>query len=199
MMRRAGFTLVEVLVALAVFALLSAGAVGVMQAAIGARDSAAERTSTLAGLQRLRGALAADLAQAAARATRDFAGAPAAFAFVLADPGDGSRPFLILTRRGWENPDGAPRASLQYVEYRLIEGRLERAVRAGLDGAPLEPPQVLARGVRAAAVSALGGGGWLPAWASANLEPLPRAVRIDLELEGLGAVPQWFLVSGDLP
>lgn len=199
-MRRAGFTLVEVLVALAIFALLSVGAVGVMQAALAARDSAAERTATLAGLQRLRGVLLADLSQAAPRATRNAAGAAANFAFQLTDPGDGARPFLLLTRRGWENPDAARRSSLQYVEYRLIEGRLERAARPVLDGAPLGPPQVLITGVQGVRVSALdSGGGWRPAWASANLEPLPRAVRVDLDLGQGGTVPQWFLVSGDEP
>lgn len=198
-MRRAGFTLVEVLVALAIFAVLSAGAVGVMQAAVAARDSAAGRTAALAGFQRLRGALLADLNQAAPRATRDAAGAAANFAFQLTDPGNGERPFLALTRRGWENPDGAPRASLQYVEYRLIAGRVERAARPVLDGAPLGPPQVLITGVQGITVSALDGGGWRPAWASANQEPLPRAVRIDLDLGAGGTAPQWFLVSGDAP
>ena len=38
-------------------------------------------------------------------------------------PGD---PILVLARAGWSNPNGAPRPSLQRVEYRVVEGRLER-------------------------------------------------------------------------
>src|SRR3546814_4311505 len=42
---------------------------------------------------------------------------------------------LALVRRGWDNPDGASRASLQKVEYRLVEDRLERTAYRYLDGA----------------------------------------------------------------
>ena len=44
-------------------------------------------------------------------------------------------PLLAFVRRGWHNPDALPRPSMQYVEYRLVDGQLERSARGALDGA----------------------------------------------------------------
>ena len=133
-MRPPGFTLVEMLVALAVFALLAAGGVTVMAWASTSQGVASERMARVGELQRARAMLHADLSQAAPRRTRNAAGGSAVQAFTgSADP---RAPVLFaFTRRGWQNPQGAPRASLQYVEYRLHEGRLERSARPKSTGA----------------------------------------------------------------
>jgi general secretion pathway protein J len=186
-----GFTLVEMLVALLVFGLLAAAGVAVMRSTVQSQAAVRARTESIGELQRLRAILKADLSQAALRRTRG----PTGERDLLTFAGGAADGRLIgLVRRGWENPDGAPRASMQYVEYRLVEGRLERRVRPALDGAALQDAQVLAEGVAAAEVGFYGREQWRPSWDIPDA--LPEAVRLDLSLEGLGQVSQLFLTSG---
>src|SRR5262245_36605474 len=110
-----GFTLVEMLVALFVFALLTAAGATVLRSTADSRETTHARTETLASFQRLRAILKSDLSQAAPRRTRDAAGKTIREAFSGANPGSG-RPLLRFVRRGWENADFEPRASLQQVE-----------------------------------------------------------------------------------
>ena len=140
-----GFTLVEMLVALLVFAILAAAGVAVMGFAVDNQAVVRDRTERLGRLQTTRAILKADLEQAATRRTRGEDGQPALGPFA----GGGERVVLALTRRGWDNPDQDPRSSLQYVEYRLDGSRIERRWRRHVDGSPLQPTQVLADGVRA--------------------------------------------------
>jgi general secretion pathway protein J len=114
-------------------------------------------------------------------------------AFTSGEP-DGT--LITLTRRGWENADDRPRASMQYVEYRLVEGRLERSTRHALDGAALGPPQVLFEGVVTLRPAFLATSGWRPTWGVDTGTELPEAVRLEMELEGVGPVTQLFALPG---
>lgn len=194
----AGFTLVEMMVALFVFGLIAAAGVTVMGFAVANQAVVRDHADRLAAFQRARGVLKADLAQAAPRRTRGLDGLAAARPFTGGEAVENAA-LLTLVRRGWENPDGRPRASLQYVEYRLVQGRLERAARPALDGAPLGPPQVLIDGVQAAQVAFLSRGRWSSPWRGDPGVPLPDAVRLDLALEGLGPVTQLFLTPAPRP
>ena len=190
---RQGFTLVEVLVALAVFALIAAAGALVLARTIDTRFTIHEHSERIAELQRMRALLKADLAQAAPRRTRAPTGRPLPRAIMgQALPGD---PVLVLARAGWSNPDGAPRPSLQRVEYRVVDGRLERRASTYLDGARAGPPQVLYRGVSDVAVTFLQDGSEAPAFLSSRDRPLPQAVRIVMTLDGFGRVEQLFPVS----
>ncbi|HYG26051.1 MAG TPA: type II secretion system minor pseudopilin GspJ [Caulobacteraceae bacterium] len=192
-----GFTLVEMLAALFIFGLLSAAGATVMGSTMGNQSAVRERTERLGAFQRTRAILKADLAQAAARRTRGPDG-KAAPAPLIGRPPSGETPWLTLTRRGWENPDRRARASLQYVEYRFTEGRLERRTRAALDGAALGEPQILIEGVEALQVAFLYNSKWSPDWAGTPAAPLPQAVRVDLRLRDFGEVSQVFLAPGEM-
>ena len=191
MKARSGFTLIEVMIALLIFALLAAAGVMVLSQSIDNRFVVKASTDRTAELQRLRATLRADLGQAAPRRVRAANGQPA-FAPILAAeaPGD---PLLVLVRAGWSNPDGRPRASLQRVEYRLVEDRLERRVYPYLDGARPGPPQVLYQGVSAPALAFIS---QTPRFAPSPDRPLPDAVRLDLTLDGYGPMRQLFVVGG---
>ncbi|MBD3837082.1 MAG: type II secretion system minor pseudopilin GspJ [Brevundimonas sp.] len=190
---RDGFTLVEVLVALAVFALIAAAGALVLARTIDTRFVVHEHAERIAELQRMRALLKADLAQAAPRRTRAPTGRPLPRALMgQTVPGD---PVLTLVRAGWSNPDGAARPSLQRVEYRVVEDRLERRASTYLDGARAGPPQVLYRGVSDVAVTFIQDGSEAPAFLSSRDRPLPQAVRIVMTLDGLGRVDQLFAVS----
>jgi general secretion pathway protein J len=189
--RDAGFTLVETLVALAVFARLSAAAVGILAWAADQQGVVRARMDRLAELQRAHALLATDLSQVAVRPTRRSDGIAERDAFKAATPGDGSRPLLAFVRRGWDNPDAMPRASLQYVEYRLVEGRLERSTRPALDGTSAGAPQVLLRGVGPSRLAFYSHRQWSDGWIG-GAQALPQAVALELELEGIGPVRQVF-------
>lgn len=188
-----GFTLIEMLVALFIFSLLAAAGVSVMRFSVDNQMAVRSRMDRLGDFQRARALLKGDLEQAAPRRTRDEAGSPAQGAFA---GGQGPAPLLAFTRRGWDNPDRAARASLQYVEYRLVEGRLERRSRPALDGARLGEPQRLIDGVEAANVEFLSQGAWRPNWTSSSSAPTPQVVRLTLKLRAVGEVRQLFLLPG---
>lgn len=190
-MKRSGFTLIEMLVALSIFALIGAGGALLLRQTLIARDAASARLTELSKFQRVRSYLVNDLAQAARRITRDPTGVPARDSFT----GNVGPVLLGITRRGWENPDADPRASLQYVEYRLVNNRLERRYRRYLDGAQFSDPQVLLSDVENLDISFLLGDQWIPHWENARADRLPRAVRLRMRLKGLGEMEQWFLVA----
>ncbi len=191
---RSGFTLIEVMIALAIFALLAAAGVLVLSQSIDNRFVVKASTDRTAELQRLRAVLRADLGQAAPRRVRAANGQPATSPILAAEaPGD---PLLVLVRAGWSNPDGRPRASLQRVEYRLVEDRLERRVYPHLDGARPGPAQVLYQGVSAPILAFISEGTETPRFVPSSDRPLPDAVRLDLTLEGYGPVRQLFVVGG---
>lgn len=193
-MNRQGFTLVEMLVALFVFALLSAAGVALMRVAISNQETVRARVDRIAELQRARAVLKTDLSQLAERQVRDREGRQDPTVF-FGDPGGTDGAVMRFVRRGIEVADAAPRASLQRVEYRIRAGRLERLAQTAVDGAPLGEPQALLTGVRRAELAFHNGSGWAPSFRGSGLEATPRAVRLDLELEGVGGVTQLFLAG----
>lgn len=201
-MRRArGFTLVETLVAVAVFALLSAAGVALLAHAADQHEALRARLERIGEFQRARALLRADLAQAVPRRARRADGSAPAQALVGvpgASDGGGAEPLLRFVRAGWRNTGGAPRASLQYVEYRLVDGRLERRARTMLDGAALGPPQTVLRGVRGVRLHYRHRGQWLDGWPG-GADAVPEALRMELDVEGYGRVEQWFLMPGQAP
>lgn len=194
--RARGFTLLEVLVSLSIFAMLAAAAVGVLAWTADQQGVIRVRMQRMAELQRAHALLKADLGQAAVRRTRRSDGASERAAFAAAPPDDRSRPLLGFVRRGWENPDGAPRASMQYVEYRVAEGSLQRSTRAALDGTSAGAPQVLLDGVESVRASYYDRGAWSDGWGG-GLEDLPQAVALDLQVRDFGQVRQVFLLPGE--
>lgn len=194
---RRGFTLIEMLVALLIFALITAAGVAVMTSVLSGQNAVRSRVERYAELQGARALLKADLSQAAARRTRGEDGEPSLTAFVGGSPWGVGGPLLALTRRGFENPDHASRASMQYVEYALVDGRLERRARPALDGARLGPPQVLLEGVRSARVWFLTDGVWRESWKGDRTSDVPTVVRLELRLNDLGVIDQLFLTSGE--
>lgn len=185
---RAGFTLVELLVALLIFALLSAASAALLRFGVDARQATGQRLDRQAALVRLRALLAADLAQAAPRLWRDVDGVrQAAFASEDAQ--------LLLVRRGWRNDRGAERSSLQRVEYRLAGGRFERHVAPMLDGTAFGPPAVLAEGVTTVRWRFFADGAWRDRWDALAPAALPLAVELTLAATGMPEVRQRFLVG----
>jgi general secretion pathway protein J len=187
-----GFTLVELIVALAIFAMLAATGVALLRGGVDATQASATRFDATARLLRTRALLIDDLAQAAPRRVRDANGALLpAFEGARGDRRDA--PLLALTRRGWTNDDGLARASLQRVEWRLsASGALERRAWPMLDGAQPGPAVTLMTGLTGAALRFRARGAWTDAWDEERA--LPEAVEIALDRPG-GRIVQSFLVG----
>ena len=192
--RDAGFTLVELLVALTIFGLLSAAGVGLLSFSVRAQEVAGERLDRLAELRRAGALLTADLAQAAPRVHR--AGAGAVRPAFEGTSGQGDVLLLSLIRGGWDNPDNVNRSSLQKVQYRLGQGRLERIGYAHVDGGAALPPVPVMTDVRTARLRYRDrNGNWRDRWDPTQPSQLPLAVELVIETEAGGRTRQLFLVG----
>jgi general secretion pathway protein J len=187
-----GFTLIEMLVAMTALAVLAAGGFMIAGVSANSHEAVQGQQAATQSLLRMRAALRGDLTQAAARRPRDANGRKNQAALSAANRGDGV--FLSLVRRGWDNPLEQSRASLQYVEYRLRDGQIERLWRRHVDGSPLQAPQVLLTGVNNTQLEFYDFDQWTEGWAGAPNRPLPRALRLTLSMPGRGDLSQVFLL-----
>lgn len=187
-----GFTLVETLVALFIFAMLvTAGAFVLGNSAEAARGVEAV-SDELQALQRTRAALQADLGQMALRPSRA-AGGEERGALTSGDRADGA--LLAFVRYGPDNPDGEARPALQYVGWFQTEGGLERRAAAHLDGEALGAGALLLPGASSARVQFHYRSGWSDTPVETAPAVLPDAVRLTLTHPRYGAVEQLFLTG----
>ncbi|MDS4071374.1 MAG: type II secretion system minor pseudopilin GspJ [Candidatus Competibacter sp.] len=198
-----GFTLLELLVALAVFAILAAAAYGGLRNVLFTRAAVEAENRRLAAAQLTFHRLEQDIEQTVPRGIRDEYGTPqpALSGGALASEA------LTLTRAGWDNPLDQPRANLQRVAYRLRDGRLWRLHWDVLDrGGPIEPREiVLLDRVRELRVRFLDpDDAWRNDWPppasdedrKQQPDPLPRAVEISLTLEDWGEITRLLPLPG---
>jgi general secretion pathway protein J len=132
-----GFTLLEVLVALSIFAVIGMGTNQLLRTVIDTRDATESRTGQLKDLQRAVGLVNRDLSQITNRPIRNEYGdqIPALqIGYGLYD--------IEFTRLGWRNPTALPRSNVQRVAYKLNEGELERHYWLILDRAEDSEPRV---------------------------------------------------------
>ena len=139
----AGFTLLEILVALAVFAIVSVLATRILGSIVDLADATGERGAALADVQRALAVVERDVEQMVRRPVRD----------ELGDLGPavaiGGATLVEFTRQGWQNPLAKPRTTLQRVAYAHRGEQLLRLYWPVLDRAPGSAPvvQVLLDGV----------------------------------------------------
>ena len=132
----AGFTLVEVLISLFIFALLTTGAYIALAATLDARAASVAEIETVERLAAARRLLADDIATSTLRPHRDGLGdfTVSLDAFTRSDT-------LELTRRARPNPNGVfPRGDLLRVAWRVERGQLIRAFLPHENPATVEPP-----------------------------------------------------------
>jgi general secretion pathway protein J len=201
-----GFTLLELLVALAVFAIMATAAYSGLRSVLFTRAAVEEENRRLAAVQLAVFRLEQDIEQALPRGIRDEYGEPQP----ALRGGELLSDALVLTRAGWDNPLGQPRANLQRVAYRLREGRLWRLYWIVLDrGGAMEPRETLLLDqvsefrVRFLDQSDAWQNDWPPpanSVADDSLPPdpnaLPRAVEITLTLEDWGAITRLLPLPG---
>lgn len=197
-----GFTLLELLVAIAIFSLLSAMAYTGIKSMISSRDTVDDNMNRLSELQRTALSLGNDLRQASGRGIRDEYGDSRP---PLMGPPEGSDIEgirLELTRAGYPNPLGATRSHLQRVAYTLEENTLYRLTWSVLDRAPDSLPH---RARLLGAINTLSlrfldsDNNWHDQWPpfqSQGAAPLPKAVEVTLELDDWGDITRLYSLAG---
>ncbi len=182
-----GFTLIEILVAMVIFALIGMGAYSLLSNTLQISDTVEIHTSRLAELQRAEHKMQQDIEQFSFRQTRNEFGDKRPL--LRGETGfSNDSGYVEFTRSGWSNPAALPRSDLEHVLYQLKDGTLWRLSWYFLDGgneeADLKRPMVT--GVEKFTVRFLGPNNlWLEQWNTAGeneIERLPRAISIELEL-----------------
>jgi general secretion pathway protein J len=187
--RARGFSLLEVLVAVAIFAVLSALAYGALDAVVRARAQAQDAARALAALQVAVGALERDLREAAARPVRGASGErlPALV---------GTSTAVELSHAAFASLANEASARLGRSGWALAGTQLRRARWPVLDRAPRSEPVArdLLDGVRSLRLRYLDADGdWRDSWPprdgpDAQPDRLPRAVEFSLAGEAFGEI-----------
>jgi general secretion pathway protein J len=182
-----GFTLLEVLIAISIFALLALGTYRMLASVLASDESTRRHEAQLRELQRAFAVLEQDVAQIGPRPIRDGFGdiQPALV-------GEAEPVAMEFTRLGWRNPLGSPRSNWQRVRWELLGSTLQRSywpvLDQTLDSQPL--PQKVLTEVRSLQLRYLDSqGNWLTDWAAepgagnaqARGQKLPRAIEVRLE------------------
>jgi general secretion pathway protein J len=187
-----GFTLIEMLIALVIFGMITAAGVTLLTLTVRTQETSERLLDTLGAMRRTGALLNADLALAAPRIHRDGNGQPEP-AFTGGNGGEAL--LMAFVRRGWED-ENAFRSSLQRVEYRLREGRLERWRYDAVDGEGRAVAMPLLQGVRRVQLRYRDrDGSWRDRWDPTDPARLPIAVELVSDSEGQGQVRQLFLVG----
>jgi general secretion pathway protein J len=170
-MKRNGFTLVEMLVALLIFGMIAAAGVGLLRFSVDVQAATKARLEALAEERRIEALIASDAAQAVSRITRNEAGDT-----VQAFDGDASG--FTLVRAGVDPLEDPTRPGLQKVAYGLEGGRLVRRTWAMLDGSRANAPAVLAERVARLTLRYRSKDGWREVWDPIRPDLMPRAIEM---------------------
>jgi len=188
----AGFTLLELLVALAIFGLLAVMSYSGLHSVLEQRSMTELEADRLGRLQKIYLIMQRDIEQVVPRPVRDEYGAelpPVAGAEVLQ-----------LTRGGWRNPLGQARSTLQRVSYAFEDEQLIRYTWSVLDRAQDSQPvrQTLSEDFTQMEIRYLEKTDWKTSWTGtandtlatalpgATAVVLPRAIEITLEHKQYG-------------
>lgn len=191
-----GFTLLELLVALAIFAMMAVLAYSGLSTVLTVQANTDQLATQLAQLQVAFGWLGRDLQQQVARPIRD-------------EYGDrqfsirGESSYLELTRAGWRNPAQQPRSSLQRVAYRLEKDKLLREYWVVLDRAQDSQaiPLDLLEQVEALQFRFLDNQQqWHEQWPVSTKKPLTlKLIEVTLQVTQWGKLTRLFPLGNELP
>lgn len=202
-----GFTLLELLVAVGVFAVMSVMAYGGLKTVLDSRQQTDTQSQRLAAVQLTFMRLKRDIEQIVPRRIRDEYGDEKAPLLASAE-GDA---VVEFTHAGWSNPANAARSHLQRTGYALKDDQLLRAYWLVLDRAQDSKPvqTVLLDKVKSVEWRFMdSAGNWqtqwpplttttTPAQSGQTTTQLPRAVEVTVELDDLGRLTRLFSVPGE--
>lgn len=200
--RHAGFTLVEVLLALAIMAMIALLSAQAFNTASTGSAATREAMDRIAAIDRTFVLIETDLRNAFPKTVNDSFNQPLPPFFVASSDDY----WMTIMRGGLENPLFLPRSEEVRVGYRYMEETIWRdtwynprhtdqddaRAQKVLTGVTMMSVRVLAPGA-----SSLAAGPWLQDWpdnSGVNQDKLPMAVEVTLELEDMGEVVRLFSV-----
>lgn len=206
-MYRRGFTLIEVMIAMFVAAVMLAIGYSAINQAAKERGNLEGKQARITEIQRGMRVVAQDFAQMIARTARGVEGGGNIEPAVIATAKDNT--LITFTRAGWSNPAGVQRPAEQRVRYRYIDESLVReywlSIDTGLNGEPLQ--RVLITKVKSVELRFLdpASRSWRNDWPATtatgpvnpdNIDQLlrtrPLAIEVTLVLEDWGRVQRVF-------
>jgi general secretion pathway protein J len=192
--RTRGFTLIEILVAVLIFALMSAAAYAAVDTLLRARQALHQRAQTLQQLQMAMNRFERDMRQAIAAPVRSQYGEIQPFL-------KGDATSVELTRTGLANPLGRTRARIERVQWALQDKTWNRLNFAVLDRAINSQPQIVPMldGVTRIVLTYYDGTAWRTQWprpdtATEAPAPLPAALALELETTEYGRLRRVILL-----
>jgi len=191
-----GFTLIEVLLAMSIFAIISLASFSIFDGVAQSEVSSKEKMLRLNELQRALLVIERDFLQIAYRSVRIEGEAPTSD-FIFSDDGGffSDEQSIAFVRSGWTNPGLLiPRSDLQAVVYRLEDKTLEKLHYNFVDAVVGEEPRVrkLIKDVIAFEVKYFYQNKWQKEIVA---KQLPQAVNISIETEDFGKLSRKFLVA----
>jgi len=195
-----GFTLLEVLIAIAIFSVISLSSFTIFDTVLSGDEASKIRSERMNELQRAFLLIERDLTQIARRSLRVNGESPLD-GYIHTDESSffSETQAIAFVRNGWTNPGLLlPRSDMQSVAYQLNEETLERVYFNFVDAVPGQEPKVrpLITGVTSLKFDFFDGKEWKEELAKGTL---PLAIAIEIELEDYGLIRRQYLVAGDVP
>ncbi len=198
-----GFTLLELLVAIAVFAIMSLMAYSGLNTVLNSYSHIKQKTEQLTELQTAFTLISRDIEQAIERPVRNSYGEPLE---PMTNDSENLDIILEFTRTGRPNPAALPRSNLQRIAYMLDDGQLIRLNWPVLDRAPETEPYetALLTKIKSVSIRFLDENmEWQEEWplkskaeAESGIIKTPKALEITIDSEIWGEIRRLFRVPG---
>jgi len=194
-----GFTLLEVLIAVAIFSVVSLASFTIFDTVLRGDENSKIRSDRQNELQRAFLLIERDFTQIAKRNMRVNGEAPSdSFLQTADDSFLADEQAIAFVRNGWTNPGLLlPRSDMQSVAYRLEEETLQRLHYNFVDAVVGQEPKIrpLISQVTSLDFEFYDGKKWQEKWSGTAL---PQAIAIEIETLDYGLIRRQFLVAGDL-
>ncbi len=196
--KASGFTLLEVLIAVAIFSIISLSSFTLFNTVLNGDEISKARTTRNNELQRAFLFLERDITQIARRSIRLNGEKPIeSYLLTTNDSFQVNEQALSFVRHGWTNPGLLlPRSDMQAVAYRVVDETLERLHFNFVDAVVGEEPRVrpLLNNVNTVLFEFYDGRKWQESWSG---KTLPQAIAIEVDTIDFGLIRRQFLVPGN--
>lgn len=193
-----GFSLLEVLIAIAIFAMLSLTAYQVLQGVLRSGDISKKHSEALTELQRAMLIIEQDFRQIVARKSRNESGESDDLSVLNVAEGlfESTDQGIEFNRLGWQNPlNLLPRSNILRVRYRLYDEQLQRLYFLYPDFVSGQEPeiQVLLNDIETLSFHFWDTTQWADSWSNKNR--LPNGIKIAFTSKNFAELNRVFIIS----